>query len=63
MKKAYEQGYFDAIEDVERAMKEAEVTESQLDFAGNIIFNSYNDPKKFVEALKILKAKRFLHLK
>lgn len=55
----YTKGYADAIDDVQEAMRLAEVTESQPTFAGGIVFNSYNDPKKFVEELKRLRDKRF----
>lgn len=55
MNKDYERGYFDAIEDVEKAMKAAGV--NTLGPAG---FLSYNDPKLFVEALRRCKNERGL---
>ena len=55
MKEKYERGYDDAIDDVQEAMKQAEVTR----FDGNT-FESFNDPKLFVEKLKELRKKRFV---
>lgn len=49
----YEKGYWDAIDDVQAAMKTAEVTTF-----GPMGLFSFNDPKKFVEALKELTIKR-----
>jgi hypothetical protein len=52
--KEYEQGYDHAIDDVQEAMKQAEVT--TFGPAGLL---SYNEPAKFIAALKELRAKRF----
>lgn len=51
----YEKGYFDAIDDVEKAFKAAEVT--TLGPAGLL---SYCEPSKFVAELAKLKNKRLL---
>jgi hypothetical protein len=59
MSKAFENGYYAAIEDVETAMTLAEVTESQPTFGGGIVFNTYNHPQKFVAELKKLRDQRF----
>lgn len=51
----YEKGYFDAIDDVEAAFKVSAVTR----FDGHT-FETFNDPKVFVQELAKLKNKRLL---
>lgn len=55
----YKKGYHDAIDDVEKAMKLAEVVESQPTFSGEITLNKYNDPAKFTEHLSKMHKIRF----